>query len=909
MAIHPRIYVGLGSTGAKIVSRLKKELEGRADKRTLEWTYFLAITSEKDRESGVSNDLDFLSLSLGGVGKTTDVINNMVLNERQDRDIIKETSNWWYWENQEEKQPWYPPLDSFTTGCGGIRACGRMLFHATAQVQSKLKGIQDYFQEKYTSLLAKDEEEAAEISIDEKICRMFGLLAGGTCSGLFLDIPFLIKEILGHSTTIAGTYLLGDVCHPEKSDATRNRVRQHTQDYNTAFALAELSVLQSRNGRSAILKEGNWPRTLGLNGRLRKERFDTMAPPYYRVTLVGARSQLDLPLEGFDSYVDFLGNYYTRLLLANADIGQARGDVVDEQANNAQQADEQYRDRPNTIELIGMLNVKMPTKKLRAIAAEQVITHLSTDDFYNNDPERYQSCKNLIENKLGWTGFYGQFAAPDDDCIRSADRYALPDSADAFEKEWRDAEEAINDYYGRCTRLEQPEVAAAISDVRSRAASVLTEVLQDLLGGIPDKGLEMGSLKYLLNDLLGADEDKGVLTSRLDDCQNRIAATREELYGAGGAQQTFEEALARQKTDFPSRFNPLRSRWAGAASVRSALIRYRDALRDLAKLTAAEVALRDLVEQVRRVSVVRKLIAKYAAYTVFDGYRKEVEKLLDDNGVHDFTNRDVISNKAELLRLAESILKTVPAGRGGTDPVLVRASTAIGDRWRSGQEKGGGVFECFVSVMNELADNPSHAGTHNQAWEVDSIRDRVVGLQRSMKSAVETSLDQHVVPEIEAITVWHVLRRALQDGGDVETRLRKRFETFGKSCALFTKLNGNVTGDGALRQVLNRSLKFFYSEEQAASDCLRPLGLEGDSLTRFLRGPEGIDPEPVNTPDFSDMVILYSEVGHDPRHFEGFDLILEDLLQEDPVVDRGDEKRWSDRRFPEWITEWAKMPR
>ena len=38
--------------------------------------------------------------------------------------------------------------------------------------------------------------------------------------------------------------------------------------------------------------------------------------------------------------------------------------------------------------------------------------------------------------------------------------------------------------------------------------------------------------------------------------------------------------------------------------------------------------------------------------------------------------------------------------------------------------------------------------------EVDAIQDRVVGLQRSMKNAVETALDKHVVPEIEAITVW-----------------------------------------------------------------------------------------------------------------------------------------------------------
>lgn len=909
MAIHPRIYIGLGSTGAKIVSRLKKELEARADKRTMDWTYFLAITSEKDREEGVSNDLDFLSLSLGGVGKTADVVNNLVLNERQDPSIIKDTSSWWYWEDLENKKPWYPPLDSFTTGCGGIRSCGRMLFHATSQVKSKLNGIHDYFQDKYTDLLANNEEAAADISVDEKICRVFGLLAGGTCSGLFLDIPLLIKEILGDSTTIAGTYLLGDVCHPEKSDANRNRVRQHTQDYNTAFALAELSILQGKNGRSLLFGDDCWPRTLGLNGPLRSERFDTMAPPYYRVTLVGAQSQLGLALDGFESYVDFLGNYYTRLLLADADIGQTRGDVVDDQANNAQQADDQYRDRPNTIELIGMLNIKMPTLKLRAIAADSVITHLSTEDFYNNEPARYQSCRNLFENRLGWTGFYEQFAAPEDDCIKAEDRYALPDSADAFAKEWMDSADALDDYYGRCTRLEQKEVAASVSGLRDRADAVLTEILQDLLGGVADKSLEMGTLKYLLNDLLGSEDTKGSITEKLDDCQKRIAQTREELFGAGGAKQVFEESLARQKDDFPSRFSPFRSRWSGPRSVRMSLTRYREGLRGLATLSAAETALRDLIERIRRVSVVRKLLAKHAAYSVFDGYRKDAEALSDDTRVHDFTNRDVISNKAELVRLSDSILQAVPVGKGGTESVLKRASSTIGDHWRSGKGEGDGVFECFVNIIDDLGKNPSHSATHNQAWEVDSIRDRVVELQRSMKNAVDAALDQHVVPEIEAISVWNVLKRLTEDGGDVETRIGKRFEAFGRSCALFTKLNGSANGDAATANVLGRSLKLFYSQEMAQNDCMRPLGLDDDLLGRIIKGPDGIKPSLEDTPNFSDIVILYSEVGHDPRYFEGFDTIIEDLLQETPKVDRGDEKRWSDRRFPEWIAEWAKMPR
>jgi hypothetical protein len=912
MAIHPRIYIGLGSTGAKIVSKLKQELESRADKETLEWTYFLAITSERDREKGVGSDLDFLSMSLAGSSKTTDVVDTMVLSQRQDPRILDETSKWWYWEGKAANRPWYPPVDNFTTGCGGIRACGRLLFHRSDAVRHKLTGIRDYFSQKYAELSARDEEQAAEIGMNEMVCRVFGLLAGGTCSGLFLDIPFLIKDVFGANTTIAGTYILGDVCQTGNMEASRNQIREDTQNHNTAFALSELSLLQGSNGRRTVLKDGRWPRTLGLNGSLPNGLFDTMAPPYYRVTLVGARSQNDLALNDFNSYIDFVGNYYTRLLLAHADIGQERGDAVDVQAGNAMQADAQFGNRPNTIELIGMLNIKMPKAKLRAIAAEKVITRLSSDDFYNNEPDRYQSCLNHFENQIRWAEFYKQFAVESDDSIKDDSRYSLPDKAAEFNRDWQDMAASLEDYYGRCLRLEHPEVKAKMEDLRHRLAVALDEILKDLLGELPDKRLEMGTLKYLINSLLGTDDGPGIITKALDDCRASIATTRDHIYGPGGTKQVFETTLEQSEKAFPSKMNLLRSRWAGPRLVRNSLTRYRDSIRDLAMLTAGESALIDIIERLRRISVARKLVAKHAGYSVFDNYRMRVDKLLADQQTHDFTNRDVVSEKAELQRLTDSVLTMPIAGRDGSETLLIKASTAIADGWRHGSNGSVSVCGCFKAIMGELDTNPAYASNHRQAWTHTKIQQLVTGLQRSMEASIEMALDQHVIPQIESLSVWDMLKRALNngsDGVDLETRLRKRFEIFGKSCSLFTKLNGLQDGDSALRKVLNRSFKFFYCRERAINDCIRPLGLDDGTLDRIVRGPEGIAPKLEDTPGSSDLVILYSEVGHDPLYFKGFDTLVEGLLNNPPVIEHGDEKRWSDARFPEWIEEWAQMPR
>ena len=64
MAFRPVLLLGLGSTGAKIVSALKKHIDAEGDFYAKHFIRYLRITSEVNPEKGVDSSIPGLSLAV-----------------------------------------------------------------------------------------------------------------------------------------------------------------------------------------------------------------------------------------------------------------------------------------------------------------------------------------------------------------------------------------------------------------------------------------------------------------------------------------------------------------------------------------------------------------------------------------------------------------------------------------------------------------------------------------------------------------------------------------------------------------------------------------------------------------------------------------------------------------------------
>ena len=59
----------------------------------------------------------------------------------------------------------------------------------------------------------------------------------------------------------------------------------------------------------------------------------------------------------------------------------------------------------------------------------------------------------------------------------------------------------------------------------------------------------------------------------------------------------------------------------------------------------------------------------------------------------------------------------------------------------------------------------------------------------------------------------------------------------------------------------------------------------------------------VNNAPRNQIQLLIRQQGELPYFYEGFEDMTK-LLMDPPIQDIGDEKRWTDKRFPEWIKRW-----
>jgi hypothetical protein len=878
----PAVFIGLGSTGSRIVSYLQELIEKHGDDWTSQWFNFLVITSEESREPGVSNRVQHIPMSQGNMDTVT-VVDNFI--KSGNRELADEVNKWWYFDSRGE--PWYPPFEKFDEGCGGERAAGRMLAQS-ADLAQYLRDLTTKLEQSYDDLVNKGDPTANQVTVKSIDCYVFGLLAGGTCCGMFLDFAFLLKGILP-GAKVVGNFLLGDICFEGALSAEKNPARAHVQRHNTMYALAELFVLQSKDGRDITFRE--WPRNLSVGSEpLSENLFKPKTAPYDSVILVGAHRDSGTLLTSFDAYSRLVAEYYGRLFVTQT-IALSIGRAVDDAVIQNSTLDDQYSNRPNNIGRIGLLNLRLPDEAVLALCEGQMATEIAARYFASPDPARCQETITAFENAVSWNNLAAQFEPQADSFIPSASDDPIPASADEFRQNWESRKCGMDGYYGDWRNLRKSETV--LMEWLRKAKEALHAMKTDLVGGGSSAGVSLASFKFVLKTL----QDK--VAGFNQELQNDINIRETALFAPNdGHQSLFQKELETQAGEFPGKWNPLRGRWPGQGDVRQKLEGYRQQLRALAIETVMSEAMKRLGKDIDRMLVIVDLVTgPYCAQKLLLEKQRGIDKAFKEDQRRLGIQHPVIHGRDEIDRLFVRRILTRPPTKG-------TEQQAIGSLFQERVIKDWVAKGDLLNKCDRLAElleaSPSVANA-NAAWEERDIKEVVAGLGKAFEASFARFSEDTISREINQYSAWDAIRFYVEGkGGDHETTLTDLFATYAKSSSLFAKLNGAERRDPFYSQgQVTRTMRLLC-DKQEAKDCFSDLGLEHIDLKTLLQRTFRTQPEILDKPGQRDVLLFSSESGHNPMYFDGFDDI-QNLLCSDPKEQKADLKRWSDRRWPDWI--------
>ncbi len=886
MIARPMLFVGLGSTGAKVISKIKRLIEAEGDPWTANFYKYLRVTSEVTPEKGVDPHIRGIILSTKGLGSRSVV---EAFSKSMNPGLQTAFDAWWY---KNGGTPWIPAYGSLDEGAGGVRPIGRLLLHylCLKQGQDVVTVLQSIRKEVQDAQQTLPTHKQAQVDVSRIDCHVFGLLAGGTCSGTFLDLALLIRQALPNAR-VFGTFLLGDVCYFGSTAGERDPAAEAAQRYNTLYALAEMMVVQSRTGRDVVTRD--WVRQVGQSA-ISEGTFD--APAYHRITLVGATNQDDYYLRDFEEYQNFLAEYYGGLF---ATEGHAReiGRAVDQAAQQAHHVEQDNPSRANTLQRIGLLNLRVPAEKTLAMARDELAKEIATHHFKNDD--RWPRLLERFQNAVSWTTLESQFAPPDESMVEQ-ELDPLPETAEEFRTAYELRKKDLDAFYAPWQAGGHAELRQRLSGFHGQWAGALEEILRDLLGQVAESPFSLGGLGSLLKslrdllDMKQASLDKAIL-----DLTNELFADR-----TGSLEKSFKENLDEAIGTYPgSGLTTVfrRWRWSGQQDVIDALRKYRGTLRKLATARAAQAALEPLRSEIKALVVGHKLVGGEAAEPVFLAQQRAADELFATAGERRGLRQEVIDSREAISKcFVQPILDEVVGGATGQSRrEVVRTRTLA--TWKA--KDGQGFFESFGKLV-DLLRGRADSQTPENALRRDEVRQTLGSLREGLRDTFNTVVRESVGPAVDGLSVWEALRRYVESaGGHPETLLQNMFKAYAKRAQLFTKLVS-----GAEQDTYERTTRTYYvCDEKDARECFERLGIASSAtfLGNLLENSIGHRPAPMTGTRASrrELILFFSREGDLPIYFDNFSAVA-GLLQATPAQQRGREKNWSDRRFPEWIRRW-----
>lgn len=906
--VRPAVFIGLGSTGGKIISRLKRFLV-TSDEGGGSWASdfyaFLRVTSEVDAEAGTDTNIPAVPLSSRGLTPRTVL---SLLGDNANADVKAAFEAWWLTDGSPEhkatgarsrarREPepewWVPPVQNFDKGVGGSRPSGRLLLHSAClrpDLDAALNGIGASFRNAREKLPVHLRPRISKNDVDFYV---FGLLAGGTCSGSILDLAYLIRNRYPTSYVLS-VLLLGDVCYEGATALESQPHRRDMQRDNTTHALAELGFAQSPYGRQVLKKE--WVTRIGSTS-LDASVFD--ASPFHRVTVVGAINDEGVRLPRFDDYVSFVADYYGALFASEINARES-GRRVDDEATQFNVIEKGREYRPSTMDRIGLLSIAAPREKLEALAKAHFAIEFAAHHIKNADAARWQASQNQFQSRISWEALH-KILGP-----QAPFQISSPGTAGTkaeFRTLWTDQKAGLDAFYGswvpkaKDAGKKDPKGEARFESqakaFETTWRNALDGCVADLLGetGAP---FSLGSLKALLVSL------EALVAARINALDTKKNELEAKVFGEKGFETAFKSRLESATDGFPEGTLGFlkRRNYTGGAEVRHALESYGKALHDLALTQAALSSLPALLDHIRVLRMARHAVGKLCAEDVLTRLQERPNELFDEVEGRRGLRREVISDKATILAdLLGPILSR--DAEGGT--LEEKTRLALASCWAAAGRTPAGALRKIGEILSSSRD----VRTEEKAERHAEVRKVAEPLRAALDGAFldETGPMRDVVAVIEKITIWDAIRcyvEKLPEGEDREQVVTNMFKAWAEHAGLFPKAESIAAKDD-----FQKSTYFYYvCDTSQAEACFTDLGIKnaGTFLGRVMQQAFGGNPAPLSGAR-DKILVLRAEVGLLPFYYEGLGDGVRALLTGEG---RGDDRSWSDARFPRWMAGWWK---
>ena len=288
----PTIIIGIGSTGLHVLQEVQRfyyDTYRHSNKPdNTEYLYIETNEAEKPKSTPIGNDIRRVFITLNDIGEMVKFIEVSCNNPT-----------------------WLPDskiVINSGEGAGGMRSCGRLALWGKHHQGNNFTDTVDAIHNVYSKVenIANNDDEKSKTTVF-----ITGSLTGGTGSGTFIDIAYIIRDIMPNIKNLYGLFLI-----PNKP---KNLIGQEVRLGNTYGAFKDLEHF---NKIETIYNE-KWP-----NGYTKQ--FE--APPYQLVQFISRDYQDGSPaISSLGGLIKMAGMY---LFLNIAGIHEKRsGRLVDAQGN------------------------------------------------------------------------------------------------------------------------------------------------------------------------------------------------------------------------------------------------------------------------------------------------------------------------------------------------------------------------------------------------------------------------------------------------------------------------------------------------------------------------------------------------------------------------------------------------
>lgn len=238
----PTIVIGVGTSGLAVLEQAQRFYHETNQSILPEHVAFIFLETNKDNNVGISS--------------LPNSIVRVYLNLYQMDKMVSSLSK-----NSVSASKWLPPANQIVNagmGAGGIRPCGRLSLWGTNDEQDNFLNVVRSINTAKEKILSHNVEQNK--GDNRPIALVVGSLTGGTGSGIFIDLAYLLRHLIPNIERVFGLFLL-----PNSPETLRGNEVKYANTYGA------LKDLEYYNSPDTVYKE-NWP--TGINAEFSVPPFD-----------------------------------------------------------------------------------------------------------------------------------------------------------------------------------------------------------------------------------------------------------------------------------------------------------------------------------------------------------------------------------------------------------------------------------------------------------------------------------------------------------------------------------------------------------------------------------------------------------------------------------------------------------